>query len=301
MQEHSLIDGDETTPRRRKRDHLKPKNSAGRNLPQAIATGVVLVALVLVATWVGPAMWYPVVCIAAALGMWEVMTRLREHGFAVYRFAVIVLGVCMIVSTWPFGYPGLIATFTISCLALMFSRLFYHGRHTAPQNYVRDTAVSIFVLVWIALFGSFAAMISRLESGEVGGSYFIITFIACVVASDVGGYIAGVFFGSHPMAPAVSPKKSWEGLAGSVVLGTITGILTGVYLLHTDWWVGLVFGLGIVLCATLGDLVESQFKRELGIKDMSALLPGHGGMMDRVDGILPASAATWLLMTALVL
>lgn len=284
------------------RVHLpKPKNSAGRNLPAAIATGVVLGALVIVASYVGPVMWYPVVGTAAALGMWEVLTRLREHGFGVYRFAIIILGLSMIVSTWPFGYTGLLSTFTLSVLAIMFARLFFHGRDTAPRNYVRDTAVSIFVLVWIGLFGSFAAMISRLETPEVSGSYFIITFIACVVASDVGGYVSGVMFGSHPMAPAVSPKKSWEGFAGSVTFGAVTGILTGMFLLHTPWWSGLVFGLGIVVCATMGDLVESQFKRELGIKDMSGLLPGHGGMMDRVDGILPAAAATWLLMNVVVL
>ena len=285
-----------------RRVHLpKPKNSAGRNLPVAIATSVVLIALVLVATYVGPVMWYPVVSVAAALAMWETFTRLREHGFGVYRFASIVLGICMIVSTWPFGYTGLLATFTVSVLALMFARLFFHGPDTAPRNYVRDTAVNIFVLVWIGMFGAFAAMISRLEAPGVTGGFFIITFIACVVASDVGGYTAGVLFGSHPMAPAVSPKKSWEGFAGSVLFGAVTGVLTGMYLLGTQWWAGLVFGLGIVVCATLGDLVESQFKRELGIKDMSAILPGHGGMMDRVDGILPAAAATWLLMNVVVL
>ena len=285
-----------------RRVHLpKPKNSAGRNLPAAIATGLALIALVLVATWVGPVMWYPVVCLAMALAMWEVLTRLREHGFGVYRFTIIVLGLSMVVSTWPFGYPGLLATFTVSALAIMFSRLFFHGRNTPPQNYVRDTAVSIFVLVWIGLFGSFAAMISRLESGYVTGSHFILTFIACVVANDVGGYVAGVLFGSHPMAPAVSPKKSWEGFAGSVLFGAVTGVLTGMFLLDSPWWTGLIFGVGTVLCATMGDLVESQFKRELGIKDMSGLLPGHGGMMDRVDGILPAAAATWLLMSVVVI
>ncbi|GAB3085783.1 phosphatidate cytidylyltransferase [Corynebacterium aquatimens] len=311
-EEHTLIDGvgssgpnegapgDGAAARRRKRDHLKPKNSAGRNLPQAIGTALVLGALVLVAMYVGPAMWYPVVCVVAGLGMWETLTRLRENGYYVYRFAVIVLGISMIVSTWPFGYRGLVATSTLSVLLLMFSRLFSHGRNVAPRNYVRDTSIMIYVLMWIGLFGSFAAMISRLHSGEVTGSYFIITFIACVVANDVGGYAAGVMFGSHPMVPAVSPKKSWEGFAGSVLLGSVTGILTGTYLLHTDWWAGLIFGLAIVVCATFGDLVESQFKRELGIKDMSALLPGHGGIMDRVDGILPAAAATWLVMNFVV-
>jgi cytidylyltransferase family len=122
----------------------------------------------------------------------------------------------------------------------------------------------------------------------------------CVVASDVGGYAAGVMFGAHPMAPAVSPKKSWEGFAGSVLFGMITGALSVHFLLHDDWRIGLVLGVGLVICASLGDLVESQFKREFGIKDMSAILPGHGGLMDRIDGMLPAAMATWLLINTLV-
>jgi len=126
-----------------------------------------------------------------------------------------------------------------------------------------------------------------------------VTFMLCVVASDTGGYIAGVMFGSRPMAPAVSPKKSWEGFIGSVIGGVVTGALTVSLLLGEAWWIGALMGLGLVICATLGDLVESQFKRELGIKDMSNLLPGHGGLMDRLDGMLPSAMVTWLVLSIL--
>jgi len=122
-----------------------------------------------------------------------------------------------------------------------------------------------------------------------------------VVASDVGGYVAGVMFGSHPMAPAVSPNKSWEGFAGSIVFGIITGTLVVHFLIQGPWWMGIIMGIALVVCATMGDLVESQFKRELGIKDMSNLLPGHGGLMDRLDGMLPAAAATYALLNAAVI
>ena len=108
-------------------------------------------------------------------------------------------------------------------------------------------------------------------------------------------------FGSHPMAPAISPNKSWEGFAGSIVAGSITGILVVTLLIHGPWWMGVVLGIALVICATMGDLVESQFKRELGIKDMSNLLPGHGGIMDRLDGMLPAAAATYILLTTITL
>src|SRR5699024_2826853 len=191
------------------------------------------------------------------------------------------------------------AAYVTAVLVVMFGRLFYHGRPTPPQNYLRDTSMAIFVLTWIPMFASFAAMLSLISSDGVPGGFYIITFMLCVVASDTGGFIAGVMFGSHPMAPAVSPKKSWEGFAGSVVFGMVTGALSIHFLLEREAWVGAIMGLGLVVCASLGDLVESQFKRELGIKDMSNIFPGHGGLMDRLDGMLPAAMVTWVAISFL--
>ncbi|QGU07696.1 Phosphatidate cytidylyltransferase [Corynebacterium occultum] len=275
----------------------KPKHSAGRNLKAAIGVGALLGALVLIAVFVGPVAWYPLVAVAMALATWEVCTRLREGGYVLPRTLMIIMGQAMIWASWPLGTTGLVAAYVIGVLGMMVGRLFHHGRNTPPQNYVRDTAVSIFVLTWIPMFGTFAAMIALIEGNGVAGGFYIVTFMLCVVASDTGGYIAGVSFGSHPMAPAVSPKKSWEGFAGSVGFAMLAGALSVHFLLHQDWWWGTLLGLLLACCATLGDLVESQFKRELGIKDMSNLLPGHGGMMDRIDGMLPAATVTWLILS----
>ncbi|SDR92467.1 phosphatidate cytidylyltransferase [Corynebacterium timonense] len=277
----------------------RPKNKAGRNLPVAIATGVFLGALVLAAAFIGPVAWYPLVAVAVGLAMWEVLTRLREAGYYQPRTFLLVLGQAMLWVSAPFGVEGLVSGFALSVLFLMFYRLFHNGRHKKPENYLRDTAVGIFVLAWIPLFGSFAALISLVDEGGPSGTLFILTFMIGVVASDVGGYCAGVMFGSHSMAPAVSPNKSWEGFVGSIVFGVTAGILVVTLLLDNPWWVGVLLGVALVICATMGDLVESQFKRELGIKDMSQVLPGHGGIMDRLDGMLPAAAATWLVLTLL--
>ena len=280
--------------------HLpKPKNKPGRNLPVAIGVGAVLGGLSLLAVWIGPVGWYPLVAAAVAVATWEVVSRLREHTYHIPLVPMLLLGQLMVWLSWPFGTTGLVAAYVAAVLSIMFGRLFYHGRTTPPQNYLRDTAMSIFVLTWIPLFASFAAMLSLISSDGVSGSLYIITFMLCVVASDTGGFIAGVMFGSHPMAPAVSPKKSWEGFAGSVVGGSVTGALTVSLLLGHEWWIGAVMGVGLVICATLGDLVESQFKRELGIKDMSNLLPAHGGLMDRLDGMLPSAMVTWLVLSVL--
>jgi len=280
--------------------HLpKPRNNPGRNLPVAIGVGAVLGGLSLLAVWIGPVGWYPLVAAAVAVAAWEVVARLREHSYHIPRMPMLLLGQLMVWLSWPFGTTGLVAAYVAAVLSIMFGRLFYHGRTTPPQNYLRDTAMSIFVLTWIPLFASFAAMLSLISSDGVSGSLYIITFMLCVVASDTGGFIAGVMFGSHPMAPAVSPKKSWEGFAGSVIGGSVTGALTVSLLLGHEWWIGAIMGVGLVICATLGDLVESQFKRELGIKDMSNLLPAHGGLMDRLDGMLPSAMVTWLVLSVL--
>ncbi|NME88186.1 phosphatidate cytidylyltransferase [Corynebacterium stationis] len=273
----------------------KPKNSAGRNLPVAIGVGIGLGALVIFAMWAGQLAWYIVVAAAVAVAMWEVLTRLREHSYHLPRTLMILGGQAMVWSSWPLETKGLMAVYVISVLALMFGRLFHNGRHRPPINYLRDTSVGVFVLTWIPMFGSFAAMLSATSQGAAT----ILVFMLCVVASDTGGYITGVMFGSHPMAPAVSPKKSWEGFAGSIVFGMVTGALSIHFLLEREAWVGAIMGLGLVVCASLGDLVESQFKRELGIKDMSNILPGHGGLMDRLDGMLPAAMVTWVAISFL--
>ena len=279
----------------------KPKNNPGRDLPTAITTGVVLGAIVIAAVWVGPKAWYPLVAVAVKGAMWEVMTRLREAGYQQPRTLLIIMAQLMLWSSVPYGTTGLVAGFAFTVLVVMFWGMFHQGRNKRPENYLRDTAVSLFVLAWIPLFGTFAAMISLISQGGVDGSAYIVAFMLCVVASDVGGFAAGVMFGSHPMAPAISPNKSWEGFAGSIVAGSITGILVVTLLIHGPWWMGVVLGIALVICATMGDLVESQFKRELGIKDMSNLLPGHGGIMDRLDGMLPAAAATYILLTTITL
>ncbi len=275
------------------------KNGAGRNLPAAIAVGVALGALVVFAVWAGPLVWYLVVAAAVGVAMWEVLTRLRENSYQMPRTLLIILGQAMLWISWPLNAPGLVSVYVVAVLALMFGRLFHNGRHRPPINYLRDMSMGIFVLTWIPLFGTFAAMLSRVETPFASGAASIVVFMLCVVASDTGGYIAGVMFGSHPMAPSVSPKKSWEGFAGSIIFGIATGTLSFAFLLHHKPWLGALMGLGLVFCATLGDLVESQFKRELGIKDMSALLPGHGGLMDRLDGMLPSAMVTWVAMSFL--
>ena len=268
---------------------------AGRNLPAAIAVGVALGAMLIATLLFVPRVWVAVVAVAMAVATHEVVRRLREGGFSIPLVPLLVGGQAMVWLTWPFGAAGALGAFGGTVLVCMIWRLVSGGLSSAPQNYLRDMSTTVFLAAWVPLFGSFGVLLIYPEDGA--GRVACLMLI--VVGSDVGGYTAGVLFGKHPMAPAISPKKSWEGLTGSFVLGVATAVLAVHFLTDNPAWVGVPLGLMLVITATLGDLVESQVKRDLGIKDMGTLLPGHGGLMDRLDSVLPSAVATWIVLSLL--
>ncbi|MDI9914581.1 phosphatidate cytidylyltransferase [Rhodococcus sp. IEGM 1379] len=273
-----------------------PTSKAGRNLPAAIGVGLGLGALVIGTLVFLPPGWIAVVAIAMFIATWEVATRLREADIEVPRIPLLVGGQATIWLGWPWGPAGVISAFTATVLVCMVWRLFDHGLKATPKNFLRDTSISVFVLAWIPLLASFGALMVLEDDGPGRVAVLMIG----VVCSDVGGYAAGVLFGKHPMVPAVSPKKSWEGFAGSMIFCVIGSLLTVTLILDANSMIGVLLGVVLVVVATLGDLIESQVKRELGIKDMGTLLPGHGGIMDRLDSLLPSAFVTWLILYALV-
>ncbi|HET9143558.1 phosphatidate cytidylyltransferase [Actinophytocola sp.] len=266
-----------------------PKASrAGRNLPAAIAVGVLLGAGLLVALLTVREIFVGIVAAAVAVSTVELAGALnRAGGIRIALWPVLIGGQAMVWLSWPFGRNGVLAAFVLTVLTCMVWRL---GQGAA--GYVRDLSASVLTAAYVPLFASFAAMMVV----PADGTARVLCFLILVVSSDTGGYIAGVLFGRHPMAPAISPKKSWEGFAGSMTAGIVAGILCLTLLLPGQWWQGALFGAALVLTATLGDLVESLIKRDLGIKDMGALLPGHGGLMDRMDSLLPSAVVSWLLL-----
>jgi phosphatidate cytidylyltransferase len=273
-----------------------PKASrAGRNLPAAVAVGCFLgFGLIAILLFV-PYVWIGVVAIAIAVATHEVVRRLREGGFVIPVVPLLIGGQATIWLTWPFGAAGALGAFGGTVLVCLIWRLLAQGLRVAPTNYLRDVAVTIFLAAWIPLFGAFGVLLVYPDDGWAR----VLCMLLAVVFSDIGGYVAGVLFGKHPMVPAISPKKSWEGFAGSLLFGTVAAVLAVVYLLEQPAWVGIPLGIFLVITGTLGDLVESQVKRDLGIKDMGTLLPGHGGLMDRIDSILPSAAATWIVLAIL--
>jgi phosphatidate cytidylyltransferase len=279
----------------------KKASRAGRDLRAAIAVGV-SIGSVLVATLVFAPRYWVVLCSGAILvATHEVVRRLREAGYVIPVIPLLIGGQVTVWLTWPYRAAGALAGFGATVVVCMVWRLFMQDNSKRPEpfagspsaNYLRDASATVFLAAWVPLFASFAAMLVYPKDGA--GRVFCL--MITVVASDVGGYAVGVLLGKHPMVPAISPKKSWEGFAGSLVFGITAAILTATLLAHKPLWVGALLGVVLVLTCTLGDLVESQIKRDLGIKDMGRLLPGHGGLMDRLDGVLPSAVAAWTVLT----
>ncbi len=265
---------------------------AGRDLRAAIAVGVVLGGAILASLLTVRQFFIPIVAIAVAISTVELAGALRRGaGVRVARLPVLVGGQAMVWLSWPFGLRGLVVSFTITVLACLVCR--FSG---GVDGYVRDVTASVFTAAYVPMFATFAAMLVV----PPDGAFRVLSFMICVVASDTAGYASGVFLGKHPMAPSISPKKSWEGFAGSMLAGTVAGALAVVFLLAGHWWQGVLVGAAVVGSSTAGDLLESLIKRDLGIKDMGNLLPGHGGIMDRMDSLLPSAVVAWMMLSVLL-
>jgi phosphatidate cytidylyltransferase len=273
----------------------KKTSRAGRDLPAAIGIGVVLGAIAIGTLLFAPIWWLPVLAVAIPVATHEVIRRLGEAGYALPVIPLLVGGQAMIWLSWPYGTAGVLGAYGGTIVVCMVWRLVGQGLREQPVNYLRDMSAAVLLATWVPLFAAFSALLIFQDDGGAR----VFTVIATVVFADIGGYVAGVLFGKHLMAPAISPKKSWEGLGGSLVFGITVAVLSVTFLLDKPAWVGVPLGLMLVITGVLGDLVESQVKRDLGIKDMGKLLPGHGGMLDRIDAMLPSVVAGWIVLTLL--
>ncbi len=264
---------------------------AGRNLPAAIAVGLVLAGAVVGTLYTVPWLFVVVAVAAVLMSVWELRQAIASAGAEPPLAPLLVGTVAVIVAAYVGGAAALGVAFGLTVLVLVLWRL------TGP---VEGSVLDVSSSVWIAGYLPLMAGFVMLMLAQSQGSDRIIVFILTTICSDIGGYAVGVLFGRHPMAPRISPKKSWEGFAGSMVACVVAASLSGHWLLGMQWWQGAVLGLAIVLTATLGDLAESMVKRDLGIKDMGNLLPGHGGMLDRLDSLIPSAPVAFLLLTVFV-
>jgi phosphatidate cytidylyltransferase len=266
---------------------VRPPKTAGRNLPAAIGVGLLLAGLVIGTLVYDARAFLAVVVVAVAYGAWEVRRAIATKGIVVPLVPLLLGTVGMLVSAYLRGAEALVVTFGLTIVGLLVWRV-----ADGLAGAARDLSASALVAFYPVFLGGFASLMLAAPDGRER----IVVFILVTVFSDIGGYAVGVRLGRHSMAPSLSPKKSWEGFAGSVVTCALVGAISMPLLLDGVWWAGAVLGAVAAGAATLGDLIESSIKRDLGIKDMGGLLPGHGGLMDRLDSLVIVAPVAWALL-----
>ena len=281
-----------------------PTPKAGRNLPAAIVVGLGMLFAVLGGLLFLPFGFVLIVTAFAVFGVWEIFRALEAAGTRLPIVPVLIGTAAMPVAAYFGGLESLLFAMLASSVAVLLWRSLEGAAGSA-----RGIFAGVFTLAWVPFLISFAVLPLHTPGGMAPagfwpggvvppGAWQIALLLLLVVANDTFGYLVGAFLGKHPMAPKISPKKTWEGFAGSIGGAMMIGVLGSIFLLGRPWWVGAVLAVGMVAAATAGDLAESMVKRELGIKDMSSILPGHGGVMDRLDSIVFASPVAFILFSA---
>ncbi|MGP4052649.1 phosphatidate cytidylyltransferase [Streptomyces sp. 2A115] len=269
------------------------KKSAGRDLGAAIGVGVGLGAVIVASLFVVKAVFVGVIVVAVVVGLWELTSRLVERkGIKAPLVPLALGGAAMVVAGYVRGAEGAWVAMALTALAVLVWRM-----TEPPEGYLKDVTAGIFAAFYIPFLATFVAMLLTADDG----AWRVLTFLLLAVVSDTGAYAVGWRFGRHKLAPRISPGKTREGLLGALTFAMVAGALSMEFLIDDgSWWQGLLLGLAVAASATLGDLGESMIKRDLGIKDMGTLLPGHGGIMDRLDSLLPTAPVVWLLMVIFV-
>ncbi len=273
----------------------KIRARTGRNLLAAIAIGVVLGAIFITSLILLKWMFIIFGGFLIGFAVFELATALRQAGRDVPRVVSTVVGLAVVPTAFFFHVQGLWLGTLGAVLVVTGWRLaellFRPSHRTGAKAVLLDLAAGALIQVYVTFMAGFYLVLT----GSKGGEWWTLASIVIVVVTDIGAYATGLLFGKHKLAPTISPGKTWEGFAGSIVFAIVTGILLAVLMLHQQWWVGLIMGVLLALVGTAGDLMESLIKRDIGVKDISSWLPGHGGFLDRLDSILPSAAVAYTI------
>jgi phosphatidate cytidylyltransferase len=269
----------------------------GRSLSKSVFYGIVLGVAFLLSILIVKELFIVLVAAAIGFGAWELSTALRQKGWYVPRIPAVIGSVLIMPATYIWGVSGQWGSTLATSLALMVWRLvhiLWEKRRSVEQTFadtIRDLSAAAFLIVYLPLTLSFSVLLLKHNPA------WVLCFVIPVALIDTSGYLVGRKLGRHKLAPGVSPKKTWEGLLASIIAGVLSSVALVVFVAHQAWWAGLILSAVLILAAVFGDLAESLIKRDLGIKDMSSLLPGHGGIMDRLDSLLPAALVTYVFVT----
>ena len=282
----------ETTRAQLEATNAKIEARAGRNLVFAIGSGLIFGAVFLVSLLLVKQIFALLVAIIVAIALVELAAAFRIAGRRVPRVGVVLGGLVVVAGAYFWGAEGMLLGLFAGSALLTAWRLIeglVPNWETPPRTLIRDLFSGLFTLVYVAFLASFTVLLVEAENGQ----WWVFALVVIVVSVDVGAYAAGVTLGKHKMTPRISPNKTWEGFAGAAIVAMAVGTVVAIFALDQPWWVGIILGVVVLFTATGGDLTESLIKRNLGVKDMSSWIPGHGGFLDRLDSLLPSAVGVY--------
>ena len=257
---------------------------AGRKLLPSILVSLLLLALIFGTITVNPWLFFILIWIVIMIGIREIASAYRKGGIELPDYLLMIAATVLLSATWIGNTQGLAVSAGLTIPILMFALLLI-----SQVDFIKRSTSAVFITFYLAVLGGFILLLANHSDGALR----IFTLVALIACNDTFAYFAGVLLGKHKLAPSISPKKSWEGLIGGAIAVVLGGAAIFHYLFETEWIIGAAIGVMTVITATCGDLIESAIKRDLAIKDMSNLLPGHGGIMDRLDSALFTAPAVW--------
>lgn len=257
---------------------------AGRKLIPSIFVSLLLLGLIFGTIAIAPLLFFALIWVVIMIGIREIAHAYRKGGIDLPDYVLMIAATVLLVATWSGNTQGLAISAGLTIPILMFALLLI-----SQKDFIKRSTSAVFITFYLAVLGGFILLLANDQDGALR----IFALVALIACNDTFAYFAGVLIGKHKLAPSISPKKSWEGLIGGAVAAVIGGAAIFHYLFETNWIIGAAIGLMTVITATCGDLIESAIKRDLAIKDMSNLLPGHGGIMDRLDSALFTAPAVW--------
>lgn len=269
----------------------RAKIKTGRNLPLATFVALGLFGLVLLSTFVLNWLFLPLLTIFVCLAVSELANALNLKSNQIRRNDLLLLTPILLISAYFGGLQALLISFGLGIMFLIITTL-----RSGIDDFNNKISKSVFALTYLPFMAAFVLIMLNQDSGPLR----VLAFILLTVASDTGAYFSGIIFGRHPMAPNISPAKTWEGFAGGLGLQIAMGALVFTYFFEAALWQGLAAGALLTVTAVLGDLLESAIKRDAGIKDMSGILPGHGGVLDRLDSLIPNALVAWAVFSWLL-
>ena len=264
--------------------HDAINKKAGRNLGSSIVVSAIIIALVFGSLSINPAIFAVLVAVALMIAIRELNHAYSAGGVVIPDWILILAVPITICAAWFGKISGLAVVMAFVTTNVMVLLMFQ-----SPADFVKRSTAAVFAIFYIPFLGGFLILLAH-HDDPVGRLFALVVLTSC---NDTFAYLSGVLFGKHRLAPHISPKKTWEGLAGSIIATSVGSSLVFHFVLHHHWWIGALVGLMAVATATCGDLIESAMKRDLHIKDMSNFLPGHGGILDRLDSILFTAPAVW--------